>query len=79
MLEPLNEIVQRIALAEQRDDTEGLQDWLMMQTWIDDSFDSWVKPTAAISRTAIRRMTWCRGGWSSAASAWICLRSMLRC
>jgi len=37
MLKPLHEIVQQIALAEQRDDTEVLQDWLMMQTWIDDN------------------------------------------
>ncbi len=37
MLKPLNEIVQQIALAEQRDDIEVLQDWLMMQTWIDDN------------------------------------------
>ena len=37
MLKPLHEIVQQIALAEQHDDTEVLQDWLMMQTWIDDN------------------------------------------
>ena len=56
MLKPTLQIVQQIALAEQLDDTEVLQDWLMMQTWLMMTSPFWVRPTAAISRTATRRM-----------------------